>query len=259
MDLSDGEILERAKWVKAKCKKVAEGGNLEIRQLSKVVVLANQLGLGKRKLYRQNRKLIESENRAEDLQDMLGDLFPKVKQFKFDIRDVAHGLNDYEIRNTRLRKLADRFGGPKYLHLKEWGIIDYFFDVYSWRYSKTERGWQKQWGTDSEKAIAFPVQGEAFGMLKWEIRKMWVKGILEKYGFINTIHDSNVFLVADSHRDNCLVDVFDIMHSPCDRMVNQATGALGLTVGVEASIGKNLQDKDYFGEGTNPEGMRGVA
>jgi hypothetical protein len=257
MDLSDGEITERANWIKKRCKQVKAADpqhGVDIRQdLSKRVVLGNQLGLGPRKLHRQNRKYIESEDRAKDLQLMLAELFPKVTRFKDQIRDVAHG---FDARNaTRdLLRLKDRFGGPKFLILKEWGMIDYFFDVYNWRFSKRNRRWEKAWGTDSERSIAWPVQGIAFGNLKYEHREMEAKDYMQKYGFINTIHDSNVFLVLDRLCDSCFCDVGGIMSAPCPKLVNEATGPLGLMVGVEAAIGKNLAEWTE----ENKEGMKGV-
>jgi hypothetical protein len=258
MDLPEGEILDRANWVKKRCKEVGQQTGLDLRQVAKVIVLANQLGQGPRNLYRKNRRHIESEKQAKYYQDYLSDLFPEVTNFKDDIREVANGF-DYRSPNYhRLLKLKARFGGPKFLLLKEWGIIDYFFDVFSWRYNKGQHKWVKAWGTDSEKAVAFPVQGIAFGGLKYEIREMGARGYLDRYSFINSVHDSNVFLCPVRLSDNCLADVAGVMGKPCDRLVNGATGPEGLRIGLEATMGRNLQGKDYFGEGTNPDGMQEV-
>lgn len=255
MDMSDEEIREQANWLKKKCKEVKASDpqhTLDIRQdVAKTVVLANQLGQGYRNLYRKNRRVIESEGQAKYLQEMLGDLFSKVRRFKDDIRAVAHGLGGGATREQM--ELKERFGGPKYLLLKEWGVIDYFFDVYNWRWTPTY-GWKMYPGSDSEKAIAFPVQGIAFGMLKYEHRLMDERGWLDAYGFINSIHDSNVFLTRNSSRDNCLSEISSVMNAPCPRLVNRATGPEGLRVAVEATMGKNLQD---YSE-SNTEGMKEV-
>ena len=258
MDLKDGEILERCGWLKKKCKAVKAADpqyGIDIRQdIAKRVVLGNQLGLGPRKLHRQNRRYIESEERARDLQNMIGELLPKVQRFKDQIRDVAHGLGNGSRVTNEILRLKARFGGPKFLLLKEWGIIDYFFDVYNWRYSKKNRRWEKAWGTDSEKAVAFPVQGTAFGMLKYEHREMEKRGWLEEYGFCNSVHDSNVFLVPNNRADRCLVDIGGIMSMACPRLVNEATGPDGLRVAVEASMGRNLAEWTE----ENKEGMKGL-
>lgn len=234
LSMEDGAILEVCRWIKKRCKKVEGKGGVDIRQkIAKRVVLGNQLGLGPVKLHRQNRRFIETKSRAEDLQRMLAELFPKVTQYKDLIREKAHA--------------------QKFLLLKEWGIIDYFFDVFGYRFNKGAQKWVKAWGTDSEKAIAFPVQGIAFGMLKWGHRRMDAEGLLDKFGFCNSIHDSNVFCVSDSLRASCVSSVSSIMGSPCSRLVNSATGQEGLKVAVEVSIGRNLQD---FDTETNPQGMR---
>ncbi len=255
MDLPDGVILEQATWLKKKCKEVKAKDpehTLDIRQdVAKTVVLANQLGQGYRNLYRKNRRVINGENQAKYLQDMLGDLFPKVKQFKEDIRHVAHGLGVGATRNQM--DLKARFGGPRYLLLKEWGKIDYFFDVFSWRWTPSY-GWKLSPGSDSEKSIAFPVQGYAFGMLKYEHRIMDERGWLDAYGFINSIHDSNVFLLRDNDSASCLQNIPMVMNAPCTKLVNKATGPEGLRVAVEATMGKNLQDWSE----SNPEGMKEV-
>lgn len=236
MDMQDGEILERCGWIKKKCKEVAKAGGVDIRQnISKRVVLGNQLGLGPVKLHRQNRRFIESKRRAEDLQLMIAELFPKVARFKDWIREKIHAM--------------------KYWLIKEWGIIDYFFDVYGYRFNKGAQKWVKQWGTDSEKAIAFPVQGIAFGMLKWGHRRLEAGEHLQRFGFVNSIHDSNVFCCINSLVDVCIDRVSKIMGAHCDRLVNSATPKEGLKVAVEASIGRNLQD---FDKDKNPEGMREV-
>jgi DNA polymerase I-like protein with 3'-5' exonuclease and polymerase domains len=242
LGLSDSEILERSTWLKKRCKD-ARGNDphgVDLRQdIAKRVVLANQLGQGKRGLYRKElRRYVENEDEAGRYQDQLNEIFPKVQAFKEQIREVCHK--------------------QKYYIIREWGIIDYFFDVFNWRYSSKHGRWIKGSGTDSEKAIAFPVQGTAFGMLKWEHRRMSDNGYMGKFGFINSIHDSNVFCVEDSLIECCFTNIASIMSAPCGVLVNSVTSKEGLRVAVEASVGKNLQDRDYFGEGTNPEGMREV-
>ena len=242
LSLTDGEILERSSWLKKRCKE-AKGNDphgVDLRQdIAKRVVLANQLGQGKRGLYRKElRRYVEDEDEAGRYQDILNDIFPKVQAFKNQIREKAHK--------------------QKYLKIEEWGMIDYFFDVFNWRYSAKHGRWIKGSGTDSEKAIAFPVQGIAFGMLKWEHRRMDEAKYMDSFGFCNSIHDSNVFVVEDSKLGVCLGAVGRIMSMPCGRLVNSATSKEGLRVAVEASVGKNLQDFDYFGKGTNPEGMKEV-
>lgn len=257
LDLPEGEIRERSSWLKKKCKEMKATIGVDFRQdVAKNTVLANQLGQREWNFYKKHRKYIESIVEAKRLQDTLNDMFPKVTAFKNDIREVVHD-GGRGIEQGMARRMKERWGGPKFIILREWGVIDYFFDVFSWRFTPATRKFTKVHGTDSEKVIALPVQGEAFGMLKYEIRSMDAKGYLEKYGFINTIHDSTVFLCRDREVDSAFPDVASIMSAPCPRMVLPSTRE-ALMVGVEASVGKNLQAKDYFGKGMNPEGMREI-
>ena len=257
LDLSEGEILERSSWLKKKCKEMKAIIGVDFRQdVAKNTVLANQLGQREWNFYRKHRKYIASVAEAKRLQDTLNDMFPLVTAFKNNIREIVYdgGRN---MEQGLARKMKERWGGPKFIILREWGIIDYFFDVFNWKFNARTRQFTKTHGTDSEKVIALPVQGEAFGMLKYEIRGMNAKGYLETYGFINTIHDSTVFLCRDSRLDSGIHDISAFMGSSCPRMLLPSTGQ-ALRVGVEASVGKNLQARDHFGKGTNPEGMREV-
>lgn len=243
LGMEDGEILERCRWIKKRCKEEKAKDpihGVDIRQdLAKPVVLGNQLGLGPRKLYWQNRRYIGSERRAKDLQIQLAELFDgKISEWDDYIRDKAYQQT--------------------YLYLSEWGRIQYFFDVFNWRYNKKSREWVKGHGSDSEKVLAFPVQGEAFGMIQWELRKIDRLEGCEKYNFVVPIHDSLMFMPRVGDRDKCVEMLWDIMNRPCKRMVNKATGDGGLRVGIEIAVGRNWQGYDYFGKGSNPEGMQEI-
>ena len=224
--LDDDDILDRCKWIKAKCKEVKQldpKHGVNIRQdTAKPTVLGNQLGLGPVKLQRMNRRAIHSLSEAKVLQATLADLFPKVAKFKDDIRQLAHQQT--------------------YLILKEWGKIQYFFDVFNYRYNKRVGRWDQGNGTDSEKAIAFPVQGHAFGMIDMEAMELDLGGYMEEFNFLLGIHDSLMFMPEIGKRDKCIEVVNGVMSKPCSRLVNDATGPLGLKVGVEVAIGGNWRE-----------------
>ncbi len=238
LSLPDDEIRDICKWIKKKCKEEVEKDpkhGVDIRQkMAKPTVLGNQLGLGPIKLQHQNRRYIATIAEAKRLQSVLAELFPKVTKFKEQIRELAH-------KQTYL--------------LNEFGRIQYFYEVFSYRWNKKARMWLKGYGDDSEKSIAFYVQSRAFGMLHEEMFRMEEKGYLEEYGFCNSIHDSLMFLVEDGKVDRCLENVGMIMYQPCPLLVNEATGAKGLKVGVEASLGLNWKNWD---KDKNPEGMQEV-
>lgn len=233
---SDKDIKEAADNVKKESKKRGkEDYGIDIRQaMAKPTVLGNQLGLGARKLQWQNRRYIKTLRDAEGLQELLKGLFPKVHAFKDNIREKAH---------------IDRY------LMTEFGFIQYFYDVYSFRFDKKINNWRKAPGEDSEKVIALPVQGNAFGMLDREILEMDRLGICDEHWFINTIHDSVIFEPEIVKRDRCIEEVTRIMNGPCGVLVNEATGPEGLVVRVDASVGMNWKAYD---KERNPGGLQEV-
>ena len=218
--------------IKAICKKF-KGKYAEVRQnVCKPAVLGNQLGLGYKKLHHQNRKYIETEQKAQYLQAMLARLFPKVEVAKDRIMKLAHMQR--ELKNP-------------------WGRRQAFFDVYLRKYS-SKSGWYQTTGTDAEKALAFVVQSCAFGMIAEKILECARRGYNETFGWINTIHDSSMFLYSVGARDSFVDCVKPIYQSPCEWLKAVACPN-GLQVAVEHSVGRNWAN---YNELDNPEGMREI-
>ena len=234
---SDADIISRCKEIKQLSK---QAGNreygIDIRQtVAKPCVLGNQLGLGPRKLWMTNRRSIQGVKHAMELQARLNEVFSEVARTK-----------------DRVREEADKL---KKLYLAAWGYVQYFYEVFTWHYIGKIGQYKRGPGIDSEKCIAFPVQGNAFGMLKWHMLECESKGYLEEYGFCNTIHDSVMFLMRQEQFNGWCEYVLPIFRKPCDRLVNEATGPKGLCVDVEVSMGRNWQSYD---KDKNPEGMQDV-
>lgn len=233
--LSDSDILSYCKEIKKYCKKEKESTGIDIRnEQAKPTVLGNQLGLGPIKLQRMNRRYIKSISEAKKFQTILSDMFPEVEEYKDYIRNLA-------FQQTYL--------------INEFGFIQHFFDVFHWNWNKHKLCWNKSAGEEFNEPVGFKVQASAFGMMKYELLQIEEKGFADKYQFINTIHDSNIFLVNTSLVENCISDIRDIMVKPCSLLTNKATGPEGLRVNVDVSIGRNWQD---YNEVSNPEGMREI-
>lgn len=246
LSMGDKEILERVKEVKEWNKWNFQRTGVDIRQeQAKPSVLGNQLGLGAKKLQWQNRRSIKAvyikdERRlgvrlsAERMQNILAELFPKVHRVKEVIKQMAY----------RNRQLV----------VREWGYRQEFFNVYEKRFSKTSGQWEMRYGADQEKCLALMVQGMAFGEMKYSWLRMAELGLLEKYNFVNTIHDSNVFLCSNIMIDECIKDVSAIMNAPCPILLNDSTRSTGgLVVKVDIKIGSNWADYDLQ---NNPGGMK---
>lgn len=236
---------------------------------SKPTILGVGLGLGPKKMYWMNRprfdkKLnqmvgIQSEARSKQLQGILKELLPELFEYQSFIREVA-------FRQTYLINL--------------WGMIRWFFDVR---------------GEDGEKAVAFNVQGNAHGMLRWVMRRLNEEilynvdpmdyfgtnnnnivhivnneriniddiqytnfnrrevSALDRFGFINTIHDSLIFEPWEDEVELCIRDVSRVMTTPCKVLADAKVCPDGLVVDVEATYGRNWGSYD---ERDNPDGMR---
>jgi hypothetical protein len=231
---SDGEILLACKEIKKRSKAEKEKSGIDIRQdVAKPCVLGNQLGLGPHKLWYKNRRSIKSKAHAEELQSVLAALFPKVEGWKRDTIELAD-------RQTYLKD--------------PWGHIQFFFEIYTWRKNQYTGRWEKKRTDEAEKALALLVHGTAFGMLKYQHLQMEEAGVNERFNFINSIHDSLMFMPRDDELHECIESNLQYLNAPCPVLVNEATGPEGLVVKVEISKGKNLQD---WGE-ENKEGMREI-
>ncbi len=247
---SDDDVRLAALEFKRRCKdhKAKDTQhNIDIRQsLAKPTVLGNQLELGPKRLQSQNRRFIEYAYKrqrlahrgeglsAEELQAIISDLFPKVDQYKKQIKEKAH---------------IDKF------LINEFGRIQYFYDVFNFSYSKKKGDWVKKDGDGARDPIAFRVQGCAFGMITDEILEMERQGLCEEHQFVNTIHDSVIFLPEVGKLDKCIEGVLKIMRSPCPKLVNDATGTEGLRIDVEVAVGKNWKG---YNKDSNPDGMKEV-
>ena len=235
---SDSDIKKAASEFKRRCKEHKAKDpehNIDVRQeLAKPTVLGNQLGLGAKKLQRQNRRFIHSIGEAERLQAILNNLFPKEEAYQKWVKEEAY-----------IKKFL----------INEYGRIQYFYDVFTFSWSDKSRQWIRKEGEGARHPIAFRVQGTAFGMITDELLECERQGLCEEHNFITTIHDSLMFMPEISKRDKCIESVVKIMNQPAKKLVNEATGLEGLRVGVEVSVGRNWKGYD---KESNDEGMQEI-
>jgi uracil-DNA glycosylase family 4 len=234
----EGEIdKEKLGWIKKKFKAVRDGQ-------AKPAVLGNQLGLGKRKLYWQNRTFIdelgvrqvgiESERRAKYLQDMLAALFPKVEIYKKWIIEQAHFKS----------------------YLKShYGAIRWFYDAMRWDYKNRSL----KNSTEAEAAISHPVQSDAFGHIHSEIIDMAENSeILEEHWLANTIHDSVIFFPEVKKLDRCIEEVLGFMLKPDLVLRDKQVAPNGMILQVEVMASPEGGNWANFNERWNPLGMKEI-
>ena len=77
-------------------------------------------------------------------------------------------------------------------------------------------------------------------MLKYEHLRMEESRINERYNFINSIHDSLVFLPKSNIISKAKEEYQEIMNDTCEKLVNSAKEPKGLIVRVISSIEENI-------------------
>lgn len=178
---------------------------------AKRAILGYGFGMGAKKLYDMNKESFDGLRDAKRTIDMLNAAFPKAAAWRDAIRQKAHDQGFLVSRH---------------------GYIRYFWEVYRWQ------GGEWKAGDDSEAAIAFLPANDAFGEIKDRILTLAERGLDERYGLLNTIHDSLLFECPDELLDCCRADVSAIMSAPSVVLVNSICPH-GLSVEVDVKAGKD--------------------
>jgi uracil-DNA glycosylase len=222
-------------------KGVEWGTNYVREKIAKPGVHGIGFGLGYKKLYNLNQESFGVEGDAKVVIDTVRRLFPKLFVYQNAQRELAY----------RQKFLMNHF----------WRIR-WFFDV-------MHRDFQQQRlvpGKDSEAAIAFGPASDAFGM-KDEVM-LWLgenptpeDNWMDRFWYINDLHDAPLFDCPDGRVEECLHLVKQKMEEPSPRMVNEvAPGGLWCGVDVKVSgVGGNWAPaRDRAGVMVNPGGMEEV-
>jgi DNA polymerase I-like protein with 3'-5' exonuclease and polymerase domains len=103
--------------------------------------------------------------------------------------------------------------------------------VYKWR--------GEEWspGDDSEAAIAFLPANDAFGEIKDRMLTIAEKGLDERFGLVNTIHDSLLFECPEALMTEAAQTIRGIMETPSKVLVDPVVAPGGLSVEVDIQVG----------------------
>lgn len=201
--MSDDEAREYLKWVKKNHKYTRDAQ-------CKHALLGYNNGMGYRKLYLQYREFFNSQTEARRVMELLDHLFPKAKVYRDNICQKAHDQG--------------------YL-ISRHGYIRYFWEVNRWQ----NGDWSH--GDDHEAALCFFTQNDAHGELKDRILTIAEQGLDEKYGLLNTIHDSLIFECPIDLAQECRYNVGRIMEAPSLVLIDPISAPKGLSVEVEVQGG----------------------
>ncbi len=217
LDWSDSDIRLAVKSARAK-PEFEHARNEKYKH----TILGNQLGLGAFQLHMRHREHIKSKREAQELQKLLARMFLKVETYK--------------------RVITKQADSQRFL-IDDWGQIRWFYDVFTHKYHKVNASWEAKHGTDYEKALSHLVQSVAFGMIKDKLKQVDIRGGCEEFSFINTVHDSLMFMPEDGQVDECIEMVYGIMTRACERLKGVACPD-GLEVGVDVSVGRVWRSKE---------------
>lgn len=205
--LSDDDIAERTAWVKKHHK-------FERNMQAKPGILGYGFGLGVNNFYNQNRESFNSKKDVERLFKLLDDLFPIAAKWRWTVREQAHKQG--------------------YL-ISPHGYIRHFGEVFKY----DSRTGKMVPGNDSEAAIAFLPANLAFGHFKEIMLECEAKGYNEKYGWINTVHDSLWFCCPIEYVPEMLDNIVREMLAN-SKVLKGKMAPEGLWCGVEAEIGPTM-------------------
>jgi hypothetical protein len=206
MEESDAALLDRFKWYKSD----SERKRVRDKQ-AKSAILGIGFGMGYRRLYNENLEHFESERVAKRFHDLLRSIFPRVFDWQQRIRQLAH----------RQQYLRSRFG-----HLRR------FYEVFVWK----NGAWAP--GDQAEEAVAFLPANHAFGNIRECMKEQRARGLDERFGLCNNVHDSFVYVFPSRMLDEFLADVIPVLTAPSKVLTHPILAPGGLTVGVEVMAGK---------------------
>jgi len=221
----DNILKQKLKWIK-------ENHEFIRNRMAKPTILGIPYGMGPKRLYEENIRNFESKEQAAQLLALIHKLFPKIRKWQ-----------------DAIRKQADKKG---YL-LSRYGYLQRFYNVYDYRplkekrreqwdeqifLGKDGRWWSKKAGSDAENVVSFYPQTDAFSKIKEAMRECEELGYLEKYRFVNTIHDSLLFECPVEFVSECIENVKVVMEKPAKYLIN-SIAPQGLTCSVDVSIGQD--------------------
>lgn len=196
-------------------------------------VLGYGLGLGANKLYDLNLESFDSKKEAQGVINMLNELFPKVAQFREDIKAMASKRGFLLSKHGYLRRFNDIYSHRQVSDQYESTFGEHIF------VGRNGKRYKRVTGEEGESAIAQLVQNDAHGHIKDVILSLAEQDLDERYRLVNTIHDELLFECPTVLIDDCLQEVSAAMEKASTILVDPEVAPTGLACGIEASIGRD--------------------
>jgi hypothetical protein len=234
--MTNEEITDRLKRF---ARKEVQGFKERRDKIYKIVILGVQLGAQAETVFNTSPEAIGSRTYAQSLIDLEKSLWPEIFTYQSSEQQIAH----------RERRIVSRYG-----HVR------YFWEVFSREFNPRTGLWQTVSGNDSEKASAFKVQNDAFGhvrdsMIWLHTQRCPSSGLTwaEKFGLVNSIHDSLEFHCPVEHTDECIALVSKLLQRRNQILISPQEPE-GLWCGVECSVSLPNEGQDTLQEVAIPAG-----
>jgi hypothetical protein len=219
--LPDDELMARLQWWRNNTERTwpTSDGPKPFKYIrdfrAKNAILGYGFGLQAKHLYEANVEIFDSQRQAQQALDAIDGTFPRTKQFRFDVRQLAQ----------QRKFLMSRFGCIRWL----WAVMTW--DSKSRSYKS---------GPDAQKAIAFLPANDAFCHIKLAMTRIDDAGWAERYGLCNQIHDDLTFDCPNELVGEAVDNVRRDMQQPSTVLVDPVVAPGGLACAVSVSQGPNL-------------------
>lgn len=215
LDLNDADLTALLKEVRKQHPRVRDFQ-------AKPAAHGTNFGQKARRLYFEYSEHFENERAAQRLLDLMGELFPNL--FAWQKRIVEKADDDGKL-------------------ISRWGYVRWFWDAMKWERDRDGR-WMRKPSKGAPAAMAFFPANDAHIMLREKLLQADEKGWLERYGFINPVHDALWFLCPEKLVDECVPNVKELLEAPVPQLADPVMCPAGFVCKVDGSIGKNLGDME---------------
>lgn len=203
--------------------------------LAKRVVYGWEFGQGSRSLWMLNQESFKHIPEAEQMQEALRKLFPKMDKWQTDVRLEADQQHQLVSRYGYVRRFWDVYQRKPVLDNYQSRRGDRIYT-----HPTSGMRWLLKPGDDHEAVVAFRPANDAFGIKRERMVMLSEAGWDDEYGLINEVHDSLNFEVENRKVDNCISDVSGLMTQPSKYLIDPVVAPSGLWCGVSVAVGEDM-------------------
>ena len=227
MSLSDEAFLDWVSWFRSDEKR-----DFVRNKQAKPADLGIGFGMGPRRLFQENMEYFEGEGQAKKFHDLLYHLFPDV------ICPCKKATDTCKAWQHRIRQEAHE----KRQLISHWGHLRRFYEVFRW--DAKSGGWDK--GDQAEEAVAFIPANDAHGFMREKKKNMARRGLDDKYGLVNEVHDAWWFCFPRHLLDEHVAEMTPVITSPIPVLSHPVLAPDGLWCATECKYGPTLADMKMF-------------